>query len=42
MDYSKLSLFYRAIAKMMKAKEEDRCDWLAIRTWAGELVPQLV
>jgi menaquinone-dependent protoporphyrinogen oxidase len=41
-DYSKLSFFYRTIAKMMKAKEEDRRDWPAIRAWAGTLAAQLV
>ena len=42
LDYRKLSLFYRAIAKVMKAKEEDRRDWPAIRAWAGDLTAQLV
>jgi len=40
-DYSKLPFFYRTIAKMMKAEEEDRRDWDAIRTWAGELAATL-
>lgn len=40
-DYSKLSFFYSAIAKGMKAKEEDRRDWPAIRAWAGKLATQL-
>ena len=41
-DFSKLPFFYRTIAKMMKAEEEDRRDWDAIRAWAGEMAPQLV
>jgi menaquinone-dependent protoporphyrinogen oxidase len=41
-EYSKLSLFHRTIAKMMKAAEEDRRDWDAIRAWAEGLIPQLV
>jgi menaquinone-dependent protoporphyrinogen oxidase len=41
-DYSKLSFFYRTIAKMMKAKEEDKRDWPTIRAWAGTLAAQLV
>ncbi len=41
-DYSKLSFFYRSIANMMKAKEEDRLDWPAIRGWAQSVASQLV
>ena len=41
-DYGKLPFFHRSIAKMMKAAEEDRRNWDAIRTWAGELALQLV
>lgn len=41
-DYSKLSFLYRTAAKMMKAEEQDKRDWGAIRAWAGELAPQLV
>ncbi len=40
-NYSNLSFLHRSIAKMMKAEEEDRRDWDAIRAWAGELARQL-
>lgn len=36
-DYSKLSFFDRAIAKMVGSAEGDWRDWDAIRAWAGEL-----
>lgn len=41
-DTSKLPIFHRSIAKMMKAEEEDRRDWEAIRAWTGELAAHLV
>lgn len=41
-DYNKLSFFYRSIAKMMKAAEQDRRDWPAIRGWAQSVTSQLV
>lgn len=41
-EYNRLSFFYRSIAQMMKAKEEDRRDWSAIRSWAQTVASQLV
>jgi menaquinone-dependent protoporphyrinogen oxidase len=41
-DYNKLSFFYRSIAKMMKAAEQDRRDWPTIRGWAQSVASQLV
>jgi len=41
-NYSKLPFFQRTIAKIMKAEEEDRRDWYAIRNWVGDLATQLV
>jgi menaquinone-dependent protoporphyrinogen oxidase len=40
--YDKLSFFYRSIAKMMKAEEQDKRDWPAIQGWARSLASQLV
>jgi len=41
MDYSKLSFFYRFIAKTMDAPEGDYRDWNAITAWAGRVSSQL-
>lgn len=39
LDLDRMSFVDRMISKMMKAKNEDKRDWAAIETWAGELLP---
>lgn len=41
MDYSKLSFFYRLIAKTIDAPEGDYRDWQAIQAWAGKVNGEL-
>jgi menaquinone-dependent protoporphyrinogen oxidase len=38
MDFSRLSMVDRFVAKMVKAVEEDRRDWEAIQHWADTLL----
>jgi menaquinone-dependent protoporphyrinogen oxidase len=40
MDFSKLSFLDRIIAKMVKAEEADRRDWVRIRNWVPEVLVQ--
>lgn len=40
-DLSRLSFIERTMAKMMKAVNEDKRDWEAIRAWASEISPLL-
>jgi len=38
MDFSRLSVLDKFVAKMVKAVEEDRRDWVTIQNWADTLV----